>query len=93
MMFLHRCCCAYLLGSHLQVSPADGRILHFGEIDKDKVEQVKGMTYSLDALLGASGTSAEPEKSVDIKRAGKVVDGAWSMSFACLATVWRGKQG
>lgn len=38
----------------LLVSPADGRILHFGLIDTDtrQVEQVKGMTYSLDALLG-----------------------------------------
>lgn len=35
------------------VSPADGTVLHFGSIeDHRKVEQVKGMTYSLDALLG-----------------------------------------
>lgn len=37
------------------VSPADGTVLHFGSIeDHRKVEQVKGMTYSLDALLGVS---------------------------------------
>jgi phosphatidylserine decarboxylase len=35
------------------VSPADGTILHFGTIDQHmRVEQVKGITYHLDALLG-----------------------------------------
>ncbi|KAF8473583.1 phosphatidylserine decarboxylase-domain-containing protein [Kalaharituber pfeilii] len=36
------------------VSPADGTVLHFGEVRPGgHVEQVKGMTYSLDALIGA----------------------------------------
>ncbi|EKM77018.1 hypothetical protein AGABI1DRAFT_108406 [Agaricus bisporus var. burnettii JB137-S8] len=42
------------------VSPADGTVLHFGRVDANgdpslgpvRVEQVKGITYSLDALLG-----------------------------------------
>ena len=34
------------------LSPADGRVLQFGTIERGEVEQVKGMTYSLDALLG-----------------------------------------
>ncbi|KAJ2784299.1 phosphatidylserine decarboxylase 1 [Coemansia javaensis] len=34
------------------VSPSDGRILHFGVVEQREVEQVKGLTYSLDALLG-----------------------------------------
>ena len=34
------------------VSPADGKVLHFGTIKGFRVEQVKGITYSLDALLG-----------------------------------------
>ncbi|KAF8621838.1 hypothetical protein AX15_007461 [Amanita polypyramis BW_CC] len=34
------------------VSPADGTILHLGTITDLRVEQVKGITYSLDALLG-----------------------------------------
>ena len=34
------------------VSPADGTVLHFGTIKDLRVEQVKGITYSLDALLG-----------------------------------------
>ncbi|KAJ5089263.1 Phosphatidylserine decarboxylase-like protein [Penicillium argentinense] len=36
------------------LSPSDGRILQFGMIERGEVEQVKGMTYSLDALLGAA---------------------------------------
>lgn len=36
------------------VSPADGTVLHFGEVNSGgQVDQVKGMSYSLDALLGA----------------------------------------
>ncbi|KAF8863846.1 phosphatidylserine decarboxylase-like protein proenzyme [Acephala macrosclerotiorum] len=44
------------------VSPSDGRVLQFGTIESGEVEQVKGMTYSLDALLGTStpGTSPNP---------------------------------
>lgn len=43
------------------VSPSDGRILQFGVIQNGEVEQVKGMTYSLDALLGhAPSTSPNP---------------------------------
>ena len=36
------------------LSPADGKVLSFGMIERGEVEQVKGMTYSLDALLGQS---------------------------------------
>lgn len=40
------------------LSPADGKVLQFGEITPDgEVEQIKGMTYSLDALLGKSAPS------------------------------------
>lgn len=38
------------------VSPADGKVLHLGVIHDGQVEQVKGITYSLDALLGSSTT-------------------------------------
>ncbi|KUI71392.1 Phosphatidylserine decarboxylase proenzyme 1, mitochondrial [Cytospora mali] len=34
------------------LSPADGRVLQFGQIRGGDIEQVKGMTYSIDALLG-----------------------------------------
>lgn len=40
------------------VSPADGKVLQFGEIRATgQVEQVKGMSYSLDTLLGAQKSS------------------------------------
>ena len=45
------------------VSPADGRVLQFGTIENGEVEQVKGMTYSLDALLGGTGSSPQPDQS------------------------------
>lgn len=38
------------------VSPADGKVLHFGRIEGRRVEQVKGLSYSLDALLGGEAT-------------------------------------
>jgi len=34
------------------VSPCDGRILHFGKVDKGYLEQVKGVNYLLEAFLG-----------------------------------------
>lgn len=36
----------------LQISPADGKILHFGRVKNCEVEQVKGVTYSLETFLG-----------------------------------------
>ncbi|CDU26083.1 related to PSD1-phosphatidylserine decarboxylase 1 [Sporisorium scitamineum] len=46
------------------VSPADGKVLHFGEIAGRRVEQVKGITYSLDALLGVTSSPEATEKAV-----------------------------
>lgn len=48
------------------LSPADGKVVQFGRIDHGEVEQVKGVTYSLDALLGAQKpeTPSEYEYSV-----------------------------
>ncbi|KAK1833374.1 phosphatidylserine decarboxylase-domain-containing protein [Podospora conica] len=34
------------------LSPADGRLLQFGTLSGGDIEQVKGMTYTIDALLG-----------------------------------------
>ncbi|KAF8603760.1 phosphatidylserine decarboxylase [Ceratobasidium sp. AG-I] len=46
------------------VSPADGTVLHFGSITHDgRVEQVKGLTYSLDALLGSNSRSPSPSST------------------------------
>lgn len=38
--------------SQALLSPSDGKVLQFGQIDGGHIEQVKGMTYSIDALLG-----------------------------------------
>ncbi|KAG8936925.1 phosphatidylserine decarboxylase 1 [Tulasnella sp. 419] len=47
------------------VSPADGTILHFGTIDDHhRIEQVKGVTYSLDALLGLAGPKTPASQTV-----------------------------
>ncbi|KAL1953229.1 hypothetical protein VTO42DRAFT_3371 [Malbranchea cinnamomea] len=43
------------------LSPSDGRILQFGMIERGEVEQVKGMTYPLDALLGEKPISPHSE--------------------------------
>jgi phosphatidylserine decarboxylase len=53
------------------LSPADGRVLQFGKIEGNDIEQVKGMTYTVDALLGkntpppsiSSGTAELSTKS------------------------------
>jgi len=34
------------------VSPVDGRVLVFGEVKGSQVEQIKGLTYELESLLG-----------------------------------------
>jgi len=36
------------------VSPADGRVLHFGEIKENSLEQVKGISYTLSAFVGSN---------------------------------------
>ncbi|KAI1180837.1 phosphatidylserine decarboxylase [Nemania sp. FL0916] len=49
------------------LSPSDGRVLQFGKVEGNDIEQVKGVTYTVDALLGKhtptpsiSGDEAEP---------------------------------
>ncbi|EGG16425.1 phosphatidylserine decarboxylase [Cavenderia fasciculata] len=36
------------------VSPVDGKIIYFGKVNKDSLEQVKGLSYSLEQFLGES---------------------------------------
>ncbi|XP_049721311.1 phosphatidylserine decarboxylase proenzyme, mitochondrial isoform X5 [Elephas maximus indicus] len=39
-------------GLHSVISPSDGKILTFGQVKNCEVEQVKGVTYSLESFLG-----------------------------------------
>ncbi|XP_071506046.1 phosphatidylserine decarboxylase proenzyme, mitochondrial-like [Diadema antillarum] len=41
---------------HTLVSPCDGTVLHFGKVHNSKLEQVKGITYSLKDFLGPKCT-------------------------------------
>ncbi|XP_075034825.1 phosphatidylserine decarboxylase proenzyme, mitochondrial-like isoform X2 [Mixophyes fleayi] len=43
---------ARTIASHYLVSPCDGRILHSGRSRGSQIEQVKGLTYSLENFLG-----------------------------------------
>ncbi|KAG0302235.1 phosphatidylserine decarboxylase 1 [Dissophora globulifera] len=42
-------------------SPSDGRVFHFGLVDGSRVEQIKGMSYSLDEFLGSQKASSTAE--------------------------------
>eukprot|EP00455_Lapot_gusevi_P002651 TRINITY_DN11082_c0_g3_i1.p1 TRINITY_DN11082_c0_g3~~TRINITY_DN11082_c0_g3_i1.p1 ORF type:complete len:523 (+),score=121.70 TRINITY_DN11082_c0_g3_i1:102-1670(+) len=42
------------------VSPVDGRVVVAGVVDQDRVEQVKGVTYSLSQFLGEDVTNKIP---------------------------------
>ncbi|KAL1406125.1 phosphatidylserine decarboxylase 1 [Vanrija albida] len=58
------------------VSPSDGRVLHCGTIVGEKVEQVKGMTYSLEALLGTEEEAVGEALQIDRQKASPTVGGA-----------------
>lgn len=47
----------------LKVSPCDGKILHFGRVEKGMLEQVKGVNYSLQAFLGEQNWPKNSSKS------------------------------
>ncbi|KAF2764312.1 phosphatidylserine decarboxylase [Teratosphaeria nubilosa] len=46
------------------VSPADGKVVQFGFIEHGEVEQVKGVTYHLDALLGKQAAGNTPTSNI-----------------------------
>ncbi|KAF2861413.1 phosphatidylserine decarboxylase [Piedraia hortae CBS 480.64] len=46
------------------VSPADGTVVQFGSIVHGEVEQVKGVTYHVDALLGQAPTTSASTKDI-----------------------------
>ncbi|XP_072455977.1 phosphatidylserine decarboxylase proenzyme, mitochondrial isoform X3 [Notamacropus eugenii] len=47
-------------GLHSVISPSDGKILNFGQVQNCEVEQVKGVTYSLESFLGPRDTTDDP---------------------------------
>ncbi|KAJ2368732.1 phosphatidylserine decarboxylase 1 [Coemansia sp. Cherry 401B] len=47
------------------VSPSDGKVLHFGVVEQREVEQVKGLTYSLDAFFGKADDPQAIEAALD----------------------------
>ncbi|KAI0124277.1 phosphatidylserine decarboxylase [Xylariales sp. AK1849] len=60
------------------LSPADGRVLQFGQIEGGDIEQVKGMTYSIDALLGKNTPTPSilsSDESTDPNRAKNELQG------------------
>ncbi|XP_055002756.1 phosphatidylserine decarboxylase proenzyme, mitochondrial isoform X2 [Sorex araneus] len=46
-------------GLHSVISPSDGKILNFGQVKNSEVEQVKGVTYSLESFLGPRTSSED----------------------------------
>ncbi|NXD62826.1 PISD decarboxylase, partial [Eolophus roseicapillus] len=44
---------------HSVISPSDGKILNFGQVKNCEVEQVKGVTYSLESFLGPRVSAEE----------------------------------
>jgi phosphatidylserine decarboxylase len=63
------------------VSPSDGKVLSFGMIERGEVEQVKGMTYSLEALLGGASPSREALESHGIEAADSLESHGGSMAM------------
>ncbi|KAI8099839.1 phosphatidylserine decarboxylase-domain-containing protein [Halteromyces radiatus] len=56
------------------VSPSDGKVLHFGMVQEREIEQIKGITYSLDALLGSGDKSVVPSVEARNSTQSSVVD-------------------
>lgn len=49
------------------VSPADGILVHFGKVTNDRVEQVKGVNYSLRTFLGPNTWTESCQSSANTK--------------------------
>ncbi|XP_025024989.1 phosphatidylserine decarboxylase proenzyme, mitochondrial isoform X1 [Python bivittatus] len=48
---------------HSVISPSDGKILSFGQVKNCEVEQVKGITYSLESFLGPPANHENHQKN------------------------------
>lgn len=58
--------------STLKISPSDGKILHFGVVEGRKIEQIKGKTYSLDALIGGKSEASTTDVLISSQSANVV---------------------
>lgn len=56
------------------VSPSDGKVLHFGVVQGEHIEQIKGVTYNLDALLGNDDESSIPIRDAILGNSVEIVD-------------------
>ncbi|OKL64107.1 hypothetical protein UA08_01041 [Talaromyces atroroseus] len=63
------------------ISPSDGKVLSFGMIERGEVEQVKGMTYSLEALLGEASPSRDAIASHGVTPVDAVDDDSNNMAM------------
>ena len=50
-----------------QTCPSDGVVLHFGKADEGLLEQVKGITYSMQDFLGPRSWPNSPSEQVSTK--------------------------
>jgi len=46
------------------VSPVDGRVLAYGKVENNSMEQIKGVTYHMDTFLGYQPKLVNPENSL-----------------------------
>ncbi|KAI8048331.1 phosphatidylserine decarboxylase-domain-containing protein [Gilbertella persicaria] len=56
------------------VSPSDGKVLHFGIVQGKEIEQIKGVTYNLDALLGNDDRPMSPVDNAILGNDAQLVD-------------------
>ncbi|KAG1115941.1 hypothetical protein G6F42_013820 [Rhizopus arrhizus] len=56
------------------VSPSDGKVLNFGVVQGQDIEQIKGVTYKLDALLGNDEKSTSPVEGAILGNTPQIVD-------------------
>ncbi|KAJ1815424.1 phosphatidylserine decarboxylase 1, partial [Coemansia sp. RSA 2599] len=56
------------------VSPSDGKVLHFGVVEQREVEQVKGLTYNLDAFFGKPDSPVAVISGTPQENKGQIAD-------------------
>lgn len=56
------------------VSPSDGKVLHFGVVQGENIEQIKGVSYNVHALLGNDDKSTTPIGDAILGNSGQIVD-------------------